>query len=213
MREAGAICDVGGGPIRRGRPLGTPGRDAPSDGTDWPAGTRVGSRPALPGPGRDLLSQGDPQTTEGSLLDTNGAAEANRLYWETDTSVADIAERFDLSRRAFYEVITPVPAGTACPECGQGLCFENRSGRRDRHATCPGCGAQTGLGPDPDADADAMRDPAPAPRDLRADARVVEDAGDARTPDLRGRAVMLGGAAIAGVALGTVAALLARRRD
>jgi hypothetical protein len=37
--------------------------------------------------------------------------------------------------------------------------------------------------------------------------------GDGRAQDLRQRAIFIGGAAIAGVALGTVAALLATRRD
>jgi hypothetical protein len=145
------------------------------------------------------------------MIDMDGVAEANRLYWETDTSVADIADRFELSRRAFYEVVSPASAGSACPACGQGLHYENRSARRDRQATCPECGARTSL--DPDAEARAMLEPAPAIRDLRAGDRAVGESSDLRTPDLRSRAVLLGGAAIAGVALGTVAALLARRRD
>ena len=146
-------------------------------------------------------------------MDENGVAEANRLYWETDTSVAEIADRFDLSRRAFYEIITPLRVGAACPSCGQVLNFENRSARRDRQATCPECGAHTALEPGRESAPDAMHDPAPAHRDLRADGRAVVDTENARTADLRGRAVLLGGAAIAGVAFGTVAALLARRRD
>lgn len=139
-------------------------------------------------------------------------AEANRLYWETDTSVADIAERFDLSRRGLYEVVSPHPAGHTCPACGQELHFENRSARRDGHGTCPECGARAVLGDAAGAAADAMLDP-PTDRDLRADARAIVDADDARGADLRGRAVLLGSAAIAGVAIGTVAVLLARRRD
>jgi len=147
------------------------------------------------------------------MMDEHGVAEANRLYWETDTSVADIADRFDLSRRAFYEVVTPAAAGRPCPSCGQGLQFGNRSARRDRKAMCPECGARTALEPGAEASPDAMLDPAPAIRDIRADGRAVADPGNARAADLRGRAVLLGGAAIAGVAFGTVAALFARRRD
>lgn len=147
------------------------------------------------------------------MIDATRSAEANRLYWETDTSVADIAERFDLSRRALYDVVSLFPAGAACPSCGQGLKYENRSARRDGQAICPECGARTALR-DLDAPSpDAMLEPPPAVRDLRGDARAAGSAGDARGTDLRGRAVLLGGAAIAGVAFGTVAALLARRRD
>ena len=146
------------------------------------------------------------------MIDATRIAEANRLYWETDTSVADITERFDLSRRGLYDTVIPVPAGLDCPTCGQGLHYENRSARRDGKANCTECGARMAVaemgGPPPDA----MVEPQPQP-DLRADARATVKTPDARDPDLRGRAVLLGGAAIAGVAIGTVAALLARRRD
>lgn len=147
------------------------------------------------------------------MNDATRSAEANRLYWQTETPVAEIAERFDFSRRALYEVVAPLPAGAACPSCGQGLHYENRSARRDGQATCAECGARTTLrdteGPAPDA----MLEPPPAVHDLRADARTDAGIDDARDGDLRGRAVLLGGAAIAGVAIGTMAALLARRRD
>jgi len=147
------------------------------------------------------------------MTDPTRIAEANRIYWETDVSVADIAERFDLSRRALYHVVTPLQAGIACATCGQGLHYENRSARRDGLATCPECGARSTVrdlaGPAPDA----MLEPLPAVRDLRTDGRATADGGDARKADLRSRAMLLGGAAIAGVAIGTVAAMLARRRD
>lgn len=147
------------------------------------------------------------------MIDATRSAEANRLYWETETPVAEIAERFDLSRRALYDVVSPFPAGAPCPTCGQGLHYENRSARRDGQAVCPECGAHTSLtAPDGPA-SEAMLEPIPAGSDMRADARAALPAADARAADLRGRAVVLGGAAIAGVAVGTIAALLARRRD
>jgi predicted DNA-binding protein YlxM (UPF0122 family) len=31
-------------------------------------------------------------------------AEANRLYWQTETSVAEIADKLNVSRRALYEL-------------------------------------------------------------------------------------------------------------
>jgi DNA-directed RNA polymerase subunit RPC12/RpoP len=148
------------------------------------------------------------------MIDATRIAEANRLYWDTNTSVADIAEQFDVSRRALYDAVRPHPAGLDCPTCGQGLQYENRSARRDRQATCPECGVRIPVADTADAEPEAMKDPAPAPdQDLRADARTDDAVGDSRDNDLRGRAVLLGSAAIAGVAIGTVAALLARRRD
>lgn len=136
-----------------------------------------------------------------------GTVEANHLYWETDTPVADIAARFDLSRRALYETVQPIPAGETCSQCGGDLRFENRLARRTGSATCAGCGARVELA------SPAVRRPKagrPSGRDLRA---AEGRADDARSNDLRSRAVLLGGAALAGVAVGSVAAWLARRRD
>jgi hypothetical protein len=45
------------------------------------------------------------------------AAEANRLYWETETSVADIAQQLELSRRSLYDSVDPLPS----PSVGQVL--------------------------------------------------------------------------------------------
>ena len=149
--------------------------------------------------------------------------EANRLYWETDASVAEIAARFDLSRRALYEQVRPLAAGVSCPSCGEGLTFDNRLARQTGQAKCPACGAQTYI---EHADASAvpeMGDPAtvdpaleePPPTRAagdRMDARAYGEAPDGRGGDIRQRAVLLGGAAIAGLALG-VAAIITRRRD
>lgn len=146
------------------------------------------------------------------MIDATRIVEANRLYWETNTSVADIAEQFDVSRRALYDAVRPHPAGFDCPTCGQGLQYENRSARRDRQATCSECGVRIAVAEMDDPETEAMTDPQ-TDTDLRADARAYDSAEDARGNDLRGRAVLLGSAAIAGVAIGTVAALLARRRD
>jgi hypothetical protein len=66
-------------------------------------------------------------------------AEANRLYWETDESVADIARRLDMSRRALYVAVQPLPTGESCEVCGGPMTFENRSARTAGHATCEAC--------------------------------------------------------------------------
>ncbi|MGH7504783.1 MAG: hypothetical protein ACRELX_03995 [Longimicrobiales bacterium] len=138
--------------------------------------------------------------------DERAIVEANRLYWDTDESVAEIADQLDLSRRALYDAVQPASAGVICSRCGSELSFENRSARKAGQAVCAACGAAESV------DAAAADEPRPAlsvvPGDPRVD--VISDTVD---PDLRHRAVVLGGAAIAGVALGTVAALLATRRD
>lgn len=68
--------------------------------------------------------------------------EANRLYWESDISVGEIAQRLDISRRALYDAIRPVPAGGQCSSCGGELEFTNRSTRSQGFATCRSCGQQ-----------------------------------------------------------------------
>lgn len=109
------------------------------------------------------------------------SAEANRLYWESEDSVAEIADRLELSRRALYELVEPLPTGNECPVCGGPLAFENRSARTAGDATCPVCAA-TGA-----TDSDAL-EPAAAPEVL---------AGDER-------ALVIGGAMLAGAALGAL---------
>lgn len=136
--------------------------------------------------------------------------EANRLYWETEDSVASIADRLDVSRRALYDAVQPMRAGVGCPSCGDQLAFENRSGRKLGMAVCPSCGFEQQL--EPEAEPAAAMSDGPALEVVRGDA-PVDRLLDLRDPDLRHRAVVLGGAAIAGVALGTVAAMIAMRRD
>lgn len=76
--------------------------------------------------------------------------EINRLYWESDESVSDIGDRLDISRRALYDGIDPLPAGAPCPECGAGLGFRNRTSAENREAECAECGREVRL--DPEAD-------------------------------------------------------------
>lgn len=138
--------------------------------------------------------------------DERAVAEANQLYWDSDTPIAEIAEQLDLSRRALYDAVRPVSAGVRCSRCGGELQFTNRSSRKSGYAACAECGTEDLVG-DPDLDRAEPRlavvkdNPA---RDVREDLRAQ---------DLRHRAVVIGGAAIAGVALGSVAAWLATRRE
>jgi hypothetical protein len=123
-------------------------------------------------------------------LDAEAAAEANRLYWETDDSVSEIAERLEISRRALYEAVDPLPTGDPCTVCGGPLTFENRSARTAGNATCAVC-AETGA-----TDEDA-----------------VDTADPAAAADAEERAMLVGGAALAGAAIGALVtfALVHRR--
>jgi hypothetical protein len=126
------------------------------------------------------------------MNDTVDTAEANRLYWESDESVADIAARLDMSRRALYDAIEPLPSGGTCDVCGGPLTFENRSARTAGHASCEVCAA-TGATPEEHAAA----------------AAAAEDGH----PAFDERTAWLGGAALAGAALGALVtfALVSRR--
>jgi hypothetical protein len=139
--------------------------------------------------------------------------EANRLYWETEDSVASIADRLDVSRRALYDAVQPLGAGVVCPSCGAQMSFENRSARKLGAAICRTCGLEQQIDQDMNhtlvIESDAA---APSLGVLRGDT-PVDHVLDLRDPDLRHRAVVLSGAAIAGVAAGAVAAILAMRRD
>ena len=115
------------------------------------------------------------------------AAEANRLYWETETSVADIAQQLELSRRALYDSVDPLPTSGSCNVCGSPLVFENRSARNAGIETCPACSAA-------EEEAEVTASPQ-APRRTR-----MED------PEMQ-RAVRVGSAALAGAALGAAATL------
>ncbi len=65
--------------------------------------------------------------------------EANRLYWESDTSVNQIGEDLGLSKGALYNLIDPLPAGLPCPECGAEMIFFNRTARDKGFLACPEC--------------------------------------------------------------------------
>ena len=114
-------------------------------------------------------------------------AEANRLYWETDHSVAEIAQQLELSRRALYDAVEPLPSGSSCTTCGSPLVYENRSARNSGQEVCPAC--------------EAAHDEA----ELVA---AAADAGDDRAVYDPNNAVRVGSAALAGAALGALATLI-----
>ncbi len=74
------------------------------------------------------------------MADQETREQLNRLYWESDASVSEIADRLDISRRALYDGIEPRPAGAPCPECGAPLGFRNRTTAESGEAECAKCG-------------------------------------------------------------------------
>ena len=136
-------------------------------------------------------------------MNRDNVAEANRLYWETDRPVAEIAESLDLSRRALYEAVQPIQADTACPVCGARMHYANRSARETRQPTCFSCAtASPQEAPAREAEAWTWSPAVPA----------EGQAPDAPT-DLRARAYRLGGAALIGAVIGAAATHMLLRRD
>lgn len=138
------------------------------------------------------------------MADPNTAKELNRLYWESDASVADIADRLDISRRALYDGIEPRPAGRPCPECGAPLGFRNRTALANREAECLECGLATELeaGPGP-----AARRAGAAP-DAAGDRPPEGPLGRPRSLPTAGSGPILGLAFLAGLTLGALASYL-----
>ncbi|HEX6941249.1 MAG TPA: hypothetical protein VF158_17770 [Longimicrobiales bacterium] len=164
------------------------------------------------------------------------ADEVNRLYWESESSVSEIANRLGISRRALYEALSARPAGMDCPGCGAGLVYANRSRREAGQPACPACGLEPDIaalreataeaGPAMRRDADrreAGRAAGPEraaarPRPESAHTREQERAAARPAPldvgagAFRVRALLIGGAALAGIAVGAIVMLLLRRR-
>jgi hypothetical protein len=140
--------------------------------------------------------------------------DANRLYWETSASVAEIADQLAISRRALYDAIEPRPAQAPCPECGVILVFRNRTAAERRRAECLECELEMALeeltgGGAPGATAGPTTGGAarPAPGTTSGSRPVPE-----RTAAVSGNGALLGGSLLAGLALGATAGYLIRKR-
>lgn len=142
------------------------------------------------------------------------AAEVNRLYWESDATVSEIVDELDVSRRALYDTIRPEDAGGLCPDCGAGLVFVNRSARDKAEATCPACGAgaEPGLEEDEAAGPWQATPAGQAPPEAEQE-RAAAALSPVRTHDAyeRSRALTLGAAVMAGVAVGAAMVLVLGR--
>ena len=129
---------------------------------------------------------------------TTQANEANRLYWDSETSVGDIANQLGISRRGLYEVIEPKSAGVPCSECGSDMLFANRSALASGTARCPSCDQEAIV---PGIRSERIK---PAPRPVEQSTNGIS----------RNRlAVGIGGAALMGIVIGAIATLLLTQRD
>ena len=66
--------------------------------------------------------------------------EANDLYWRSELSVNQIAERLDLSKGKLYGAIVPQPTGLLCPECATEADYPNRTAKDKGQVLCASCG-------------------------------------------------------------------------
>lgn len=136
----------------------------------------------------------------------HGPQEANRLYWQTDRSIADISETLGVSRRALYELVEPEPAGASCGHCGGELAYINRSAKASSLGRCTQCGSENAVVHE---DVNLLESVPPYAAGWP---RVENDAAHAATEDVRERAFKLGGIAVVGALVGAAAALLIVRR-
>lgn len=140
--------------------------------------------------------------------------ELNRLYWESDDSVAEIADRLDISRRALYDGIQPRPAGAPCPECGAALGFRNRTTAESREAECAACGHEVTLdrGVEPKARAPGGRQPKlGGPEPQVEQERAAAPLSPTRSVPASGNAPALGAMLLVGIGLGAAVGYVFRR--
>lgn len=149
-------------------------------------------------------------------MDEQTRAQANELYWDSDESVGQISDRLEISRRALYDSIDPRPADVACPECGGPLGFRNRTAADRREAECRDCGheqsapAREQSAPTSTGAADEAPDSPEIERDARAARLAPLGGGVAAAPP--GTGPLLGGAMLAGLAVGAAVAYVVKRR-
>lgn len=132
-------------------------------------------------------------------------ADINRLYWESDLPVAEIAERLGVSRRALYDGIRPRPAGIPCPSCGGELGFRNRRAAESREAECAACGTGQVVPGSADGRGSAGRSKGSAEATPRRRPPQPDHAPE------RGSGPVLGAAMVAGLAVGAALGWAVRR--
>lgn len=158
------------------------------------------------------------------MADDQTRSEMNRLYWGSDASVGEIADRLGVSRRALYDGIDPRPAGAPCPDCGAPLGYRNRTAADRREATCGACGREMTLdgastpGRPAEQGAAANGGARAGPEEVGEEPEVEQLKRGARLSPMPPRAVpgtatgpALGGALLAGLAAGAALGYMLRR--
>jgi hypothetical protein len=108
------------------------------------------------------------------------AEELRKLYWESTLSVRKIRDRLDLTSNALYELLEPLPAGTACPVCGGAVGYRNRTTRSNHLGTCLTCGETVRVAEAGGAESTGTADAGPAEAaGARDAARAAGERGDA----------------------------------
>ena len=148
------------------------------------------------------------------MADQETRNELNRLYWDSDESVAGIADRLGISRRALYEDLEPLPAGARCPDCDAALGYRNRTAAENREAECPACGREVqldpaGAGPAPGAEPEAGDEGLDTP--ALEQERSAAPLSPARAVPPAGSGPILGMVLLVGIGLGALVAYLLRR--
>ncbi|MDP9348310.1 MAG: hypothetical protein M3P24_04095 [Gemmatimonadota bacterium] len=64
---------------------------------------------------------------------------ANELYWNSPDTVDQVAGQLGMTRNTLYGAVRPLPAGAACPDCGDQLVFPNRTTRAAGRGMCLAC--------------------------------------------------------------------------
>lgn len=135
-------------------------------------------------------------------------SEANRLYWDSDRSVNQIAEDLGVSKGSLYEVVRPRSAGLPCPRCGEEMVFPNRTAREKGFLSCPACGLE-----EEEAEVQGAWDDAAGQTGGGAVVVPPEAVRDAYArPRKEALTRLLAGTALLGVAAGIVLATVLKRR-
>jgi len=112
----------------------------------WEVGARIPTSAELDAVARvldlDRSALADAETGSAVYRNELGAdqqAELDALYWGSDVKVPDLAARFGLEGRSVHKLVTPLPAGVECEDCGAEMVFATRGPRRSQSADCPPC--------------------------------------------------------------------------
>lgn len=81
--------------------------------------------------------------TTGDIRSSAVRKKLNRLYWESDRSVNQIAEDLGVSKGTLYDVVESRSSGVRCPACDGETVYPNRTARDRGEATCTACGLET----------------------------------------------------------------------